>query len=436
MGRREARRPFYITIWYGGTPEERTANAGNTVVRADGMTIAFEDGRTFEDWTGQAFVNNIGLGRAEVAKALADQAIRLSWASPGEFADVRLALTADLREVLPAGLTTPFFGVGGSDSVEAAIRAARKVTRRSNVLSFEASYHGDTMTMEHVSGTGLTPYGDPRPWVVHAPSPYSHWQRLGDWDRAQEATLEGAANALKRRGPRTFAAILFEPVMGIAGAVPFARDTAHGLRELADRHGIKLLADEVITGFGRTGEWFGSQSLRVRPDAVVLAKGLTGGYAPLGAAVFERGWGAELRRSGFPHGLTFGAHPVGCAAARETIRILHREALVARSKALGAALRRRLEEVAEAHPSLVRDVRGAGLFVAMELRGRRAPTKRDAVHPAWPRVKRVWEALGEEGTKVTTNSDGSSILLCPPFVVTEAQVDRLGAGVDRQLRAL
>ena len=436
MGRREARRPFYITIWYGGTPEERASSPANTIVRADGMTVAYEDGRAFEDWSGQAFVNNIGLGRPEVAKALADQAVRLSWATPGDFADVRLALTADLGSVLPRHLTTPFYGVGGSDSVEAAIRASRKVTRRSNVLTFEAGYHGDTMTIENVSGTGLTPYGDPRPWAVHAPSPYTHWARLGDWARAQEATLEGAAAALRRRGPRTFAAIVFEPVMGVAGAVPFSRDVAQGLRELADRSGIKLVADEVITGFGRTGEWFGSQALGARPDAIVLAKGLTGGYAPLGAAVFERSWGAELRRTGFPHGLTFGSHPIGCAAARETIRILRGERLVERAARLGAYLRRRLEEVREAREALVRDIRGAGLLIGIELAGRRKPTKRDELHPAWPRVRRIVETLLREGTKVTTNSDGSTILLCPPFVVTEAQVDRLADRLETSLRAL
>src|SRR5207247_2827996 len=121
--------------------------------------------------------------------------------------------------------------------------------------------------------------------------------------------------------PRTFACVTVEPAMGVAGAVPLSRDLSKGIRELCDRYDIKLVADEVITGFGRTGEWFGSPSRGLRPDAIVLAKGMTGGYAPLGAVLFERSWGDALRKTGVPHGLTFGVPPLGCADAREVIRI-------------------------------------------------------------------------------------------------------------------
>src|SRR5437773_2461352 len=121
MGRRAADGPFYLPIWYAGTPDERQATPENTYVRTKGMTIVLSDGTSLEDWSGQAFVNNIGMGRAEVAKVLADQTIRMSWLGPAEFAEVRLRLTQDLRSILPKHLTTPFYGVGGSDSIEAAI---------------------------------------------------------------------------------------------------------------------------------------------------------------------------------------------------------------------------------------------------------------------------------------------------------------------------
>jgi adenosylmethionine-8-amino-7-oxononanoate aminotransferase len=400
------------------------------------MTIVLADGTTLEDWTGQAFVNNIGMGRPEVAKVLADQATRMSWLGPGDFAEIRLQLTEDLCSLLPKRLTIPFYGIGGSDSIEAAVRAARKVTRRRKVLAFSDGYHGDTMTVESVSGGGVTEYGDPRPWAVHTTSPYEAFQATGDWDRANERTLEGIRTTLKRHGPRSFACVLVEPVLGVAGAVPLSKDVSKGIRELCDRHDIKLVADEVITGFGRTGEWWGSPGVGLKPDAVVLAKGLTGGYAPLGAVVFERSWGESLRKSGFPHGLTFGAHPVACAAARETLRILKAERLIERCKSMGWRLRKRMEELQESHPEVVRDVRGAGLLLAMELRAKTRRARKEGLHPAWKRVEPVWTGLRNAGIRVTTNNDGSSLLLCPPFTVTEPQADRLVESLDFHLHSI
>jgi len=164
----------------------------------------------------------------------------------------------------------------------------------------------------------------------------------------------------------------------------------------------------------------------------VFAKGFTGGYAPLGAVVFERDWGERLRRTGFPHGLTFGAHPLGCTAARETLRILRTEGLVERAKRMGALLRARFEGLREARPDDVRDVRGAGLFLAMELlpRGR---GRKGGLHAAWPRVEAVWTGLRRQGVRITTNNDGSSLMVCPPFTVTEEQVARLASRLDAHL---
>ncbi len=166
---------------------------------------------------------------------------------------------------------------------------------------------------------------------------------------------------------------------------------------------------------------------------MVFAKGLTGGYAPLGSVVFERSWGATLRRTGFPHGFTFGGHPLGCAAARETIRILKTERLVERCGEVGRYLRKKLERLKEEHPTVVRDVRGEGLLQAMELRGR--GKGRDGVHPARGRVERIWDGLRAAGVRLTSNTDGSSLLLCPPFTVTQGQVDRLIDRLDFRLHS-
>ena len=154
--RRDETFPFYLNAWYTGAPESRRPSPSNIMARCRGMTVTFGDGTTVEDWGGQWYVNNIGTGRAEVARALAAQARRMSWVSPSDFVDVRLALTRDLRSVLPRHLTTPQYTVGGSDAMETAIRAARKVTGRKRVLSFTQAYHGDTLAIENVNGLPRT----------------------------------------------------------------------------------------------------------------------------------------------------------------------------------------------------------------------------------------------------------------------------------------
>ena len=395
------------------------------------MTVTFENGRTVEDWGGQYYVNNLGTGRAEIARDLASQSRRMSWVAPSEFIDVRIELTRDLLTVLPRHLTTPQFTCSGSDALETAIRAARKVTRRTRVLSFRQSYHGDTMTIENVSGGTLMPYGDRRPWAVHAPSPFDLWEEAGrDWSRASALALDGVERALRRQGPRTFAAMVIEPVMTGTGAVPLSRALSRALRSLCDRHDIKLIADEVVTGFGRTGRWFGSQAVGLVPDAVVCAKGITGGYAPLGAAIFERDWGEELRRTGLNHGLTNAGHPLGCAAARATIRILKRERLVERAEAMGRRLRAGLETLRGRHHGEIADVRGCGLLLGLQLDagGRTAPRRR--AHAA-ARIERVVARARASGIHLLTTSDGTGLLFTPPFTVTPRQIDRLVAFLDR-----
>ena len=432
--RGRAHQHFYLNLWYTGEAGSQRATPANTFVRSRGMTLTRGNGTTVEDWFGQYFVNNIGAGRVEVARAMSDQARRMSWISPGSFADVRLELTADLRTVLPRHLTTPQFGIGGSDSIENAVRAARLVTGRTRVLTFSPCYHGDTMTAENLCGSPVTKHGDRRPWAVKSPSAYELREAAGgDWERAGELALERAERTLEQHGARTFAASVVEPIMWTSGAVPLSRAFSRGLRSLCDRHGIKLIADEVVTGFGRTGRWFGSQAVGLVPDALVCAKGITGGYAPLGAVVFERSWGAWLRRKGFNHGLTFGGHPVACAAARATIRILKDERLVERAAAMGRPLHDGLEGLRRAHPDRVVEVRGRGLLLALELAPGRASRSSRRMTAA-QRVESITNAALRARIQLTTSADGSAILFIPPFIVTQRRIDRLLDVLDRALR--
>jgi adenosylmethionine-8-amino-7-oxononanoate aminotransferase len=431
---RQAGSPFYLNLWYTGDAAMRRATPANTTVRTRGMAVILQDGSAVEDWGGQFYVNNIGTGRPELARALAAQTRRMSWVAPSTFADVRLALTRDLLGILPRHLTTPQFSVSGSDAGENALRAARRATGRQRVLTLSQAYHGDTMVIENICGTPLTPYGDRRPWAVKTPSPFDLWERAGrDWARAGDLALERAEGTLRRLGPRTFAAVVVEPVMCGVGAVPLSRRMARGLRGLCDRHGIKLIADEVVTGFGRTGSWFGSQTVGLVPDAVVCAKGLTGGYAPLGAVVFERSWGEDLRRHGFNHGLTFAGHPVGCAAARATIRILKRERLVQRSAALGRRLRSGLERLRALHPGRIADVRGSGLMVGLQLEPGRVNGSRRPLRSGAQVVERLCAAALRSGLQLLPTSDGTGLLFTPPFIVTARQIDRLLGVLDRAL---
>ncbi len=435
--KRRRRDPFYLNVWHTGAPETRRAGAANTYTGAAGLRVRRADGRWFEDWGGQYFVNNVGTGRADIARAIAAQSRRMSWISPSDFADVRLRLTAELRSILPAGITTPFYTVGGSDAMESAIRAARKVTGRRRVLTFGQSYHGDTMTIESINGGPVMPYGDPRPWAVKTPGPYDLWESTGhDWKQAGARALDRLEATLRRLGPRSFACVIVEPVMGSAGCVPIDRHLARGIRAQCDRYGIKLVVDEVVTGFGRTGRWFGCQAVGLKADALVVAKGLTGGYAPLGAVVFERSWGETLRRTGFNHGLTFGGHPIGCAAARATIRILRRERLVERAAAIGRVLRSELEGLQARHPDLIADVRGVGLFQAFQIRAL-APArgmKGRGGEPAERVVERITAGALRRGLRLLPASDQRTFLFCPPFTVPRARIDRLIEILDGELR--
>src|SRR3990172_3846593 len=151
----EEAHPFYIPGWYYASPGEKAATPENTFVRGEGMTLVVQNGTRYEDWEGQSLVNNIGLGRADMARVIGEQALRLSYLAPSQYGDVRLALTKDLHSVLPQSISVPFYGIGGADSIEAAIRAARMVTRRKNILVFRTGFYGDTITTEAVSGWGV-----------------------------------------------------------------------------------------------------------------------------------------------------------------------------------------------------------------------------------------------------------------------------------------
>lgn len=345
-----------------------STNARPTViVRGEGSRIWDQDGNAYIDALAGLFCVNVGYGRREIAEAMTAQAMTLPYVSPFSFPSEPMALLAGkLAEIAPTGpQSRSFFVTGGSEAVEAALKMAKAYQRklgfhdRYKTISRRVAYHGTTMGA--LSINGVTPYrngfGPLVPGARHVPLP----QDVRDADELEELIVF--------EGPETVAAVIMEPVQNSGGAIVPPPGYLQRVREICDRYGILLILDEVICGFGRVGDWWGSAALGVRPDIITSAKAITSGYAPLGAVIAARHVadafiGEEHEK--FMHGITFGGHPVSCAAALANIAIIEREHLNTRSREMGAYLMRELRAAIGEHPN-VGDIRGMGMFQAIEL---------------------------------------------------------------------
>jgi adenosylmethionine-8-amino-7-oxononanoate aminotransferase len=410
-------------------------------VRAEGSTIHTADGRAYLDAAGGAIVVNVGHGRASVAAAMADQAGRLAYAHGSAFATEPLeAYAAELGPHLPIDDPAIYPVSGGSEAIETALKLARAYhlargeRDRWIVISRWGSYHGNTLGALDLSGRKplRRPY---EAWLgrfrhVSAAYPY----RAGEPNANALGDAAELADELERAivaaGPGSVAAFVAEPIVGatLAAAVP-PDDYWPAIAEVCRRHGVLLVADEVMTGFGRTGRWFGVDHWGVRPDLLVAAKGATSGYWPFGfVAAAGHVHDAVLAAGPFVHGFTYSHHVVGAAVAREVLRILESERLVEASARKGEKLRALVEARLGDHPH-VGEIRGRGLMVGIELVADR--TTREP----FPRQARVTEAvvgaakyggvLLYSGTGLADGTDGDALLLGPPFVVTDAELARI-----------
>jgi adenosylmethionine-8-amino-7-oxononanoate aminotransferase len=422
-------------------------------VRAEGSTIWDAQGRAYLDAAGGAVVVGIGHGRSSVAEAMAAQARTLAYAHGSAFTSEPLEAYA--REVgahLPLDEPAIYPVSGGSEAIETALKLARAYhlargeADRQIVIARWGSYHGNSLGALDLSGRRplRRPY---EPWLgrfrhVSAAYPY----RAGDPGANALGTAEELAAELDRTidqaGPKAVAAFVAEPVVGatLAACVP-PDGYWPAIAEVCRRHGVLLVADEVMTGFGRTGRWFGVDHWGVRPDILVAAKGASSGYWPFGfVAASGRVRETVVGGGGFVHGFTYSHHVVGAAVAREVLRILEAESLVDASAAKGKRLRALLLERLGGHPA-VGDIRGLGLMVGVELvadRVTRAPFPRAArLTETIVRLAREAGLLLYSGTGLANGTDGDSILLGPPFVVTDAELvviaDGLAAAVDAAL---
>jgi hypothetical protein len=418
----------------------RTTQAEPPVaVEASGSTIRDADGRTYIDAAGGAIVVNVGHGRASVAVVMAEQAGRLAFAHGSAFTTGPVeAYAAEVAAVLPVDDPAIYPVSGGSEAIETALKLARAYhlargePERDVVIARHGSYHGNTLGALDLSGRPplRRPY---EPWLgrfrhVSAAYPYRAGETEAHAGRDGAALVAELDATIREIGPGRVAAFIAEPIVGatLAAAVP-PDDYWPAIAAVCAEHGVLLIADEVMTGFGRTGRWFGLDHWGIRPDLLAAAKGATGGYWPFGfvaaaGRVFET---VTSPGTGFVHGFTYSHAPIGAAVASEVLRILRDESLVEASATKGDRLSALLRGALEEHPS-VGDIRGRGLLVGVELVADRA-TRRP-----FPRAARVTEgvvaAARERGVLVysaTGNAngfEGDTILLGPPFVITDSEL--------------
>jgi adenosylmethionine-8-amino-7-oxononanoate aminotransferase len=419
------------------------------VARASGAEIWDTEGRRYLDGSSGAVVVNIGHGREEVAAAMARQAASAGYVHGTQFTSEALEQYARrLAAHAPGGCRRLYLLSGGSEATETAVKLARAyhVARgqpeRHKVLSRTVSYHGNTLGALSLSGrpTLQAPYRPLLSEVPRAAAPFCYHCPLGrEYPSCTLACADDLDAVIAREGAETIAAFVGEPVLGAsAGAAVPPDEYTRRVVETCRRHGILYVDDEVMTGFGRTGRWFGIEWSGAAPDLVTCGKGMSGGYMPVGAVLASDEVVETVERAGgFVHGFTFSHHPVTAAACLATLEILEKERLVERAAAMGERALARLSAL-RARPQ-VGDVRGRGLLLAVELVAD-AVTRRP-----FPRSERRAETVAARafasGLVVypsggcATGTEGDVVMFAPPLVVTEGQLDEMVALLDRAVGA-
>jgi len=399
------------------------------VARAKGVHFWTPEGKRYIDFNSQLMCVNIGHGDERVIRAVQEQVATLAYVNPFLASEVRARLALKLADLCPGDIDTFFFTNGGSEANENAIRIARLYTGRHKILVRYRSYHGGT-------AGSLTLTGDPRRWpsepgipgVVRVPHPYHGIERGTDSAAAALATLE---EIIQLEGPHTIAAFLLEPVTGTNGVLPPPPGYLEGVRELCTRHGILLIADEVMSGFGRTGAWFAVDHWSVVPDLLTMAKGLTSAYVPLGAVGVRRPIAEHFANNVFYGGLTYNSHPMGCAAALATIAVYEEDDLIRRAKDRGELMAALLAALSAAHPS-VGATRSIGLFGIVELVRSRATLEPLApFNGTSPEMQALGRFFRDQG--LYTFVRWNTFFTNPPLCITEAELREAFAIIDRGL---
>ena len=378
------------------------------------------EGNSFLDFSSQLVNTNIGHQHPKVVQAIQDQAAVQVTLAPQHASLVRGQTAQAISEIAPAGHHKVFFTNGGADAAENAIRMARLHTGKHKVLSFYRSYHGNT-------GAAINATGDPRRWPnefayghVHFFGPYLY--RSSFWSADEQQECERALAHLEQviifEGPNTIAAVLLETVVGTAGVLVPPPGYLEGVRALCDKYGIVYIADEVMAGFGRTGEWLAIDHWGVNPDLIIFAKGSNSGYVPLGGVIISDEIAATFDERVFPGGLTYSGHPLACASALATITAMRDEGIVKHAKKIGeTVLGPGLRDLAEKHP-VIGEVRGMGVFWALDLVSDRATREPLAPYGGTSEAMgALTKACVSRGLLPFTNFNRMHVV--PPCVITE-----------------
>jgi taurine--2-oxoglutarate transaminase len=396
---------------------------------AEGVYLYTPEGQRILDFNSQLMSVNIGHGDRRVIDAITAQATKLQYVQPAFATEPRARLGAKLAEILPGDLDKVFFTLGGAEAIENAIKLARAYTGRHKILARYRAYHGATLG-------AMTLTGDPRRWanepalvgVVRYPDTH----RWGEAEsRPAAEALQGLEDVIRYEGPHTIAAIFLETIVGTNGILIPPDGYIQGVRELCDRHGILMVADEVMAGFGRTGKWFAIQHWDTVPDLMTMAKGLTSSYLPLGAVAMNHKIAEHFETTFYYGGLTYSSHAVSCAAALANIAVYEKDGLIENAARLDAVMRRHHEELATKHPS-VGAHRNLGLFGILDLVRSRDPwTPLTPFNGTSDEMKAIGKYFREHGlyTMVANNSIHTN----PPLCITEEQLGEGFAIIDGAL---
>jgi taurine---2-oxoglutarate transaminase len=406
------------------------------VAGAEGRYFWDYDGKRYLDFASQLVNVSIGHQHPKVVAAIKEQAEKLCTIGPPMATEPRSTLARMLAEVTPGDLTMSFFSNGGAEANENAIRLARWYTGRQKVVARYRSYHGAT-------AGAITLTGDPRRWpaepgipgVVRMLDPYTYRCPAGHPDPCPVCT--GAPHLeeiLQYEGPETVAAVILETITGTNGVIVPPDGYLRAIREVCDRHGILLICDEVMAGFGRTGSWFGVDNWDVVPDILTVAKGINSGYVPLGAMIVRAPIAQWVRDKYFAGGLTYSGHPLACASAVASIAAFKEEGIVENAAEMGGVFAEQLRGLQDRHPS-IGEVRGLGCFWAVELvrsRSTREPlVPFNATGQAFAPVARLAKAALDRGLYLMTH--WNVIMVCPPLTITRDEIEEGVAILDEAL---
>ncbi len=411
------------------------------VMSSKGIRFVTEDGRERLDFSSCFVSHNIGHQDPRVIEAITEQAKTLCGFAPNFSNKPRALLAKMIEEITPGDLSRSFLTLGGTEANEAAVKICHQYTGARKILARYRSYHGATAT-----AMTLSP-GDARSWaqvpggteMVVVPQPYCYRCMFGrtypDCDcqcvKYVDEVLELEGGSEKVGG------IIFEPVTGANGLMVPPPEYFPELRKVCDKWGILMIADEIMSGFGRTGKWFAMDHWGVVPDILTFAKGSTAGYTPLGVAVVRKHIGDRFKEQFFSHGATYAGHPLCCAAAVRVIQIYQEDKLIENSEKMGKYLLEKGLELMDKHPC-VGDVRGLGLFVGLELV--KSKKTREPIMPVSAKIQRglnpkleVAKRLGELGMMAMAANPGNTIVMAPALIVTKDEIDEGVALMDQAL---